>query len=254
MAENSNWLRRGRIRTFEWRIQSPLPYHLATPEHEKRFLISRTGHKTPEEYVRMRSLFKPIFTISSMRSVQKRGIPIFCLYLEIAFWSNLHFFLHALKSTLEFFFCYGSARTNSFGKQFPWRRKKKKRRRWWAGITFRISKNPWTSTSRRITFPCSKRGWLLISKLRIDFSHVPMPILKFPFFFLFFKFFTCQKMIGFSSGFSWSWCSCSGRNGENPFGMSLSQDIDNGSFPHSRWSNDEDKNSWEVTWHIIKYF
>ena len=59
-----------------------------------------------------------------------------------------------------------------------------------------------------------------------------MPILKIPIFFSFFKFFTCQKMIGFSSGFSWSWCSCSGRNGENPFGMSLSQDIDNGSFPH----------------------
>jgi hypothetical protein len=25
----------GRIRTFEWRIQSPLPYHLATPHRRK---------------------------------------------------------------------------------------------------------------------------------------------------------------------------------------------------------------------------
>jgi hypothetical protein len=25
----------GRIRTYEWRDQNPLPYHLATPQHRK---------------------------------------------------------------------------------------------------------------------------------------------------------------------------------------------------------------------------
>lgn len=38
-ADSASW--GGRIRTYEWRIQSPLPYHLATPH----YLVGALYHK-----------------------------------------------------------------------------------------------------------------------------------------------------------------------------------------------------------------
>ena len=58
-VKKMNW--GGRIRTYEWRSQSPQPYHLATPQNiSKRssrtikleFDIGQEGIRTPDTVVR----------------------------------------------------------------------------------------------------------------------------------------------------------------------------------------------------------
>ena len=58
-CKNINW--GGRIRTYEWRSQSPQPYHLATPQIFKSKLrnkkvcnrnIGQEGIRTPDTVVR----------------------------------------------------------------------------------------------------------------------------------------------------------------------------------------------------------
>ena len=54
-----NW--GGRTRTYEWRIQSPLPYHLATPQGTLKWTFVNNkfelgGIRTPDTMVRSHAL------------------------------------------------------------------------------------------------------------------------------------------------------------------------------------------------------
>ncbi len=57
-----NW--GGRIRTFEWRIQSPLPYHLATPHHGREMLAQRYSSSNRQQA-----------SVSPFSELQYGGLP-----------------------------------------------------------------------------------------------------------------------------------------------------------------------------------